>query len=187
MSPALALPTPSADELAELLQCARYGEADDLVDLQKFVERYGASWLAEAKDDRGNTCLHMAGGNGHVGTSRSASLAARRKSSNASTFSRLALTFPLSLIRYRNLPPPPPSSLRPHHPQQRPLNPPPLDLPQLPPRHPPPPLPPPPPRSLPRPQRPRQDRRPRSRRGVRELGGRGGWGEDRSRTREGQT
>ncbi|KAK4704274.1 hypothetical protein P7C70_g1935, partial [Phenoliferia sp. Uapishka_3] len=59
-------PTPAAEELSELLQCARYGEADDLADMTKFVETYGKEWLAEARDDRGNTCLHMAGGNGHL-------------------------------------------------------------------------------------------------------------------------
>ncbi|KAI5475517.1 Ankyrin repeat containing protein [Pseudohyphozyma bogoriensis] len=59
-------PTPSTEQIDELILCARYGEADDLADLKTFVETYGPHWLAEAKDERGNTCLHMAGGNGHV-------------------------------------------------------------------------------------------------------------------------
>lgn len=54
-------------ELNELLLCARYGEPDDLNDIQTFVAKYGTSWLETARDERGNTMLHMAGGNGHQG------------------------------------------------------------------------------------------------------------------------
>ena len=62
-----ALPTPTAEELSELLLCARYGDASDPEEMKAFVATYGATWLVEARDDRGNTCLHMAGGNGHAG------------------------------------------------------------------------------------------------------------------------
>lgn len=64
-------PTPSDEEVAALLDCFRYGdlEQDDLGDIQRFAEHYGDRWLAEARDDRGNTPLHMAGGNGHLGES----------------------------------------------------------------------------------------------------------------------
>lgn len=82
---------PSADEVAELLQCARYGEADDLADMAKFVETYGAEYLATARDDRGNTCLHMAGGNGHLGTSRFWSHFASRENGASSESARRAL------------------------------------------------------------------------------------------------
>lgn len=61
------LPTPSAFEISEFLLCARFGDPTDLDDIKAFVAKYGKSWLADAKDDRGNTCLHMAGGNGHAG------------------------------------------------------------------------------------------------------------------------
>ncbi|ORY88121.1 hypothetical protein BCR35DRAFT_302041 [Leucosporidium creatinivorum] len=60
-----ALPTPSKDELDELLLCARYGDDSDLDDIKAFIAKFGDKWLAEAKDDRGNTCLHLAGANGH--------------------------------------------------------------------------------------------------------------------------
>lgn len=61
-------PTPSDEEVAALLDCFRYGdlEQDDLGDIQRFAEHYGDEWLANARDDRGNTPLHMAGGNGHL-------------------------------------------------------------------------------------------------------------------------
>ena len=61
------LPTPTPEALAEMLLCARYGDPSDLSDLSDFVETYGPSWLAEAVDERGNTALHMAAGNGHTG------------------------------------------------------------------------------------------------------------------------
>lgn len=64
---ATARPTPTKDELDELLLCARYGDDSDLADIKAFVDKYGESWLSEVKDDRGNTCLHVAGANGHEG------------------------------------------------------------------------------------------------------------------------
>ncbi|GAA5866824.1 hypothetical protein JCM8547_003575 [Rhodosporidiobolus lusitaniae] len=61
-------PTPSPDELAALLECFRYGsiEEGDFDDIKRFTEVYGEKWLSEARDERGNTCLHMAAGNGHT-------------------------------------------------------------------------------------------------------------------------
>lgn len=64
-------PTPSAEELAALLDCFRYGDVEqgDFEDIKAFTEQYGTRWLSEVRDERGNTPLHMAGGNGHTGTS----------------------------------------------------------------------------------------------------------------------
>lgn len=58
---------PTTEEIYELMQCARYGDETDLDDIKEFVNKFGINWLADARDDRGNTCLHMAGGNGHLG------------------------------------------------------------------------------------------------------------------------
>ncbi|BGP39528.1 hypothetical protein JCM10450v2_003494 [Rhodotorula kratochvilovae] len=60
-------PTPSQDELSALLECFRYGDVEqgDFDDIRAFAEQYGDEWLVEAKDDRGNSPLHMAAGNGH--------------------------------------------------------------------------------------------------------------------------
>lgn len=60
---------PSTEDIEELLQCARYGDEGDLESIQAAVEQFGAGWLAEAKDDRGNTMLHLSGANGHDGES----------------------------------------------------------------------------------------------------------------------
>lgn len=64
--------TPSQDELDALLECFRYGDVaeGDFDDIRRFTEQYGDEWLHKAKDDRGNTPLHMAGGNGHEGEAR---------------------------------------------------------------------------------------------------------------------
>ncbi|GAA5941394.1 hypothetical protein JCM3775_004915 [Rhodotorula graminis] len=61
-------PEPSQDELAALLECCRYGDLDqgDFDDIKQFAHQYGDHWLANAKDDRDNTPLHMAAGNGHT-------------------------------------------------------------------------------------------------------------------------
>ncbi|BGP15555.1 hypothetical protein JCM10213_001354 [Rhodosporidiobolus nylandii] len=58
---------PSAEELAGLLDCFRYGDVEqgDFDDIKAFEAAYGASWFAEAKDENGNTALHLAAGNGH--------------------------------------------------------------------------------------------------------------------------
>ncbi|KAK4049058.1 hypothetical protein OIV83_004420 [Microbotryomycetes sp. JL201] len=63
---AKAAPEPTRDELDELLLCARYGDEQDLSDMRHFTAQYGTRWLADARDDNGNTCLHLAGANGHA-------------------------------------------------------------------------------------------------------------------------
>ncbi|OCF61817.1 cytoplasmic protein [Kwoniella mangroviensis CBS 10435] len=55
--------TPVTEDIEEVLLSARYGEVDEL---KEFVEKFGAGPLAEAKDERGNTVLHMCCGNGHI-------------------------------------------------------------------------------------------------------------------------
>lgn len=52
------------DDRDELLLSCRYG---DLEDIQAFVDRHGASSLAEIRDHNQNTVLHMASANGHLG------------------------------------------------------------------------------------------------------------------------
>ncbi|WWC95415.1 hypothetical protein V866_002278 [Kwoniella sp. B9012] len=56
-------PTPVTEDIEEVLLSARYGEVDEL---KEFVEKFGAGPLAEARDERGNTVLHMCCGNGHI-------------------------------------------------------------------------------------------------------------------------
>lgn len=72
---------PTEFELSELLLCARYGDESDLHDIKAFVGKYGQSWLADARDSRGNTMLHMAGGNGHAGQFLSVPIGQRNKNS----------------------------------------------------------------------------------------------------------
>ncbi|KAL5512464.1 hypothetical protein ACEPAG_3117 [Sanghuangporus baumii] len=54
--------SPSPDEIEELLLDCRYGDLDCVCG---FVERFGAEALMEARDERGNTALHMCVANGH--------------------------------------------------------------------------------------------------------------------------
>ncbi|CAK9779907.1 hypothetical protein CC85DRAFT_288420 [Cutaneotrichosporon oleaginosum] len=54
---------PTPDELEDLVLSARYG---DLEDVQAFADAHGWEAVAAARDDRGNSALHMACGNGHV-------------------------------------------------------------------------------------------------------------------------
>ena len=61
----MSLATPTPDDLEELLLSARYGDADDI---QQFVDNFGSDALATARDDNGNSVLHMVAGNGHTGT-----------------------------------------------------------------------------------------------------------------------
>ena len=61
----MSLATPTPEDLEELLLSARYGDVDDI---QQFVDKFGADALATARDDGGNTVLHMVAGNGHTGT-----------------------------------------------------------------------------------------------------------------------
>ena len=55
--------TYSADDCAELLDCARYGEEQDLVDLKQLLER---GVPVDHTDEDGNTALHKASANGHL-------------------------------------------------------------------------------------------------------------------------
>lgn len=57
-------PSPSNDDLEELLLSCRYGELDEV---KSFVERFGRDAVATVRDENGNTVLHMACGNGHNG------------------------------------------------------------------------------------------------------------------------
>lgn len=60
--------TPTSEELEEVLLACRYGEPiTDLEEVVEFVRKFGAEALAAARDHRGNTVLHMSGGNGHLG------------------------------------------------------------------------------------------------------------------------
>ena len=61
----MSLATPTPEDLEELLLSARYGDVDDI---QQFVDKFGSDALATARDDGGNTVLHMVAGNGHTGT-----------------------------------------------------------------------------------------------------------------------
>lgn len=61
----------SQDEILAVMDCFRYGDLEegDFEDIKRFTSAYGDQVLAELVDDRGNTALHMAGGNGHTGKS----------------------------------------------------------------------------------------------------------------------
>ena len=56
--------TPSEEIVDEFLLSCRYGELDEV---KEFVEKYGKEAVVVAKDNRGNTALHMCCANGHVG------------------------------------------------------------------------------------------------------------------------
>lgn len=57
-------PPPTPDDLEELLLITRYGELDEL---KSFIEKFGTNPLVQARDEDGNTVLHMVCGNGHLG------------------------------------------------------------------------------------------------------------------------
>ncbi|KAJ9125326.1 hypothetical protein QFC22_000283 [Naganishia vaughanmartiniae] len=54
---------PTEEEVEDLLLSCRYG---DLEDVKMFEEQYGADAVQNARDERGNTVLHMCCGNGHA-------------------------------------------------------------------------------------------------------------------------
>ncbi|WVR08004.1 hypothetical protein IAU60_005048 [Kwoniella sp. DSM 27419] len=56
-------PAPTTEEVEDILLSARYGELDEIKD---FVNKYGEGPLETARDERGNTVLHMCCGNGHL-------------------------------------------------------------------------------------------------------------------------
>ncbi|KAL7419133.1 ankyrin repeat-containing protein [Cryptotrichosporon argae] len=51
------------EELEDVVLSARYGEVDEI---KAFAEQHGWDALVGARDERGNTVLHMACGNGHA-------------------------------------------------------------------------------------------------------------------------
>ena len=58
---------PTAEEIEDVLLSCRYGELEEV---KAFAEQYGWDALSTARDDRGNSVLHMCCGNGHVGLSQ---------------------------------------------------------------------------------------------------------------------
>ena len=58
------VPPPAPEDIEELLLIARYGELDEL---KSFIEKFGTKPLTDARDEDGNTILHMVCGNGHLG------------------------------------------------------------------------------------------------------------------------
>ncbi|KAG8688178.1 hypothetical protein FRC09_013059 [Ceratobasidium sp. 395] len=54
--------SPTNDEYEDLLLSCRYGDIDDV---RAFVEKFGTEAVASARDENGNTVLHMTCANGH--------------------------------------------------------------------------------------------------------------------------
>ncbi|WOO77200.1 Ankyrin repeat-containing protein [Vanrija pseudolonga] len=54
---------PTTEELDDVLLSCRYGEVEEV---QEFATKHGWEALTAAKDERGNTILHMTSGNGHL-------------------------------------------------------------------------------------------------------------------------
>ncbi|QRV84007.1 ankyrin repeats [Ceratobasidium sp. AG-Ba] len=57
--------TPTNDDYEDLLLSCRYGDIDDV---RAFVEKFGQEAVAAARDENGNTVLHMTCANGHEGS-----------------------------------------------------------------------------------------------------------------------
>ncbi|KAI9453606.1 ankyrin [Lactarius psammicola] len=55
--------TPSLEDIEDLILSCRYGDLDDL---KSFMERFGTDSVGNARDENGNTVLHMASANGHT-------------------------------------------------------------------------------------------------------------------------
>ncbi|KAG9093206.1 hypothetical protein FRC06_011638, partial [Ceratobasidium sp. 370] len=53
---------PTNDDYEELLLSCRYGDIDDV---RAFVDKFGSEAVATARDENGNTVLHMTCANGH--------------------------------------------------------------------------------------------------------------------------
>ena len=60
------MPDPTPEEVEDFLLSCRYGEVEEV---KQFGEQYGWDEVVKARDERGNTALHMCCGNGHVGRS----------------------------------------------------------------------------------------------------------------------
>ncbi|CDO75964.1 hypothetical protein BN946_scf184888.g14 [Trametes cinnabarina] len=82
----IALPTP--EDVEELLLSCRYGDVEDI---QQFVDKFGPDPLATARDDNGNTVLHMQQGG---------RLICARRATDALDF--LLPLLPASLLAARN-------------------------------------------------------------------------------------
>ena len=54
---------PSPDDIEDLLLSCRYGDLDDV---NSFIDRFGTAPLGDARDENGNTILHMASANNHI-------------------------------------------------------------------------------------------------------------------------
>ncbi|KAH8994606.1 ankyrin repeat-containing domain protein [Lactarius akahatsu] len=54
---------PSPEDTEDFILSCRYGDIDDL---KSFVERFGTDSVGNARDENGNTVLHMASANGHT-------------------------------------------------------------------------------------------------------------------------
>ncbi|WVN89961.1 uncharacterized protein L203_105191 [Cryptococcus depauperatus CBS 7841] len=54
---------PTQEDLEDVVYSARFGDIDEV---KKFVEQFGKEALEEARDERGNTVLHMCCANGHL-------------------------------------------------------------------------------------------------------------------------
>ncbi|KAI0919117.1 hypothetical protein AcW1_003424 [Taiwanofungus camphoratus] len=59
----MSVSVPSYDDLEEVLLSCRYGDVDEI---KQFVDQFGPDPLNDARDDHGNTILHMVCGNGHT-------------------------------------------------------------------------------------------------------------------------
>lgn len=57
---------PTNDDFEDLLLSCRYGDLDDV---RAFVDKFGPEAVASARDENGNTVLHMTCANGHEGLS----------------------------------------------------------------------------------------------------------------------
>jgi ankyrin repeat protein len=58
---------PTEEQVQELLLSCRYGELDEV---KAFTDEFGWEDVNKARDDRGNTVLHMICANGHLGGCR---------------------------------------------------------------------------------------------------------------------
>lgn len=52
------------EQVEDMLLSCRYGELEEL---EAFAKEFGWDAVTSARDERGNTALHMACGNGHLG------------------------------------------------------------------------------------------------------------------------
>lgn len=55
---------PTPEQVEDVLLSCRYGELEEL---EVFAGEFGWEAVNSARDERGNTALHMACGNGHLG------------------------------------------------------------------------------------------------------------------------